>query len=339
MLQMIKVMEFCVKFVVTMNKKQYFFSFVLATMSFIAARSLQKVGVENYYFKKASNFQKEDGYFDLQHPNSVETLPMGVQPFSDVTLLDSTHLLGLNQESGMMFIYDLAGHSVTPFNTWDIGAKIKNISTIDSTLLLVDDAKHIHFFRAPYDSSSLTTLNLENEQFEATSVCYHKETNRLFLIASNEERMEGYSNSSVYAYNLNQHKLNSQPLFSISGEDIEAFAIKNNLIAPHSDLSIMDDTLESMNFTPSAIAVHPKTNEIYVLSSTDHSLVVFNQFGEIVNFTSLDKNTFSHPSAMAFKKNGDLLITDGNLMNPTVIQVKWNKLFQSKSGHGLIFGR
>ncbi|MFM6935358.1 MAG: hypothetical protein ACKOXP_07930 [Flavobacteriales bacterium] len=322
-----------------MNKKQYFFSFVLATMSFIAARSLQKVGVENYYIKKASNFQKEDGYFDLQHPNSVATLPMGVQPFSDVTLLDSTHLVGLNQENGALYMYDLEAKSVSPFLPWDFGAKICNISNIDSTLLLVDDAKHIHFLSAPYDSSSLKTLNLENEQFEASSMCVHKETNRLFLIASNEEHVEGYSNSSVYAYNLNQRKLNAQPLFSISAEDIEAFAIKNNLIVPQSDLSIADDTLESMNFTPSAIAVHPKTNEIYILSSADHSLVVFNQFGEIVNFTSLDKATFTNPSAMTFKKNGDLVITDGNLMNPTVIQVKWNKLFQSKSGHGLIFGR
>jgi hypothetical protein len=332
-------MEFYLKFVITMNKKQYFFSFVLATMSFIAARSLQKVGVENYYFKKASNFQKEDGYFDLQHPNSVQTLPMGIQPFSDVALLDSTHLLGLNQESGMMFVYDLNDHSVVPFPLWDMESKISNISTLDSTLLLVDDAKHIHFLSSPYDSSSLTTLNLENEQFDPTSVCYHKETNRLFLIASNEERTVGYSNSSIYAYNLNQRKLNAQPLFSISGEDIEAFAIQNNLMIPHSDISIMDDTLESMNFTPTAIAVHPKTNEIYILSGSDHSLVVFNQFGKIVNFTTLDKNTFSHPSAMTFKKNGDLLITDGNLMNPTVIQVKWNKLLQSKNGHGLIFGR
>lgn len=322
-----------------MNKKQYFFSFVLATMSFIAARSLQKVGVENYYFKKASNFQKEDGYFDLQHPNSVQTLPMGIQPFSDIALLDSTHLLGLNQESGMMFVYDLNDYSVVPFLSWDMESKIRNISTLDSTLLLVDDAKHIHFLSSPYDSSSLTTLNLENEQFDPTSVCYHKETNRLFLIASNEERTEGYSNSSIYAYNLNQRKLNAQPLFSISGEDIEAFAIQNNLMIARSDLSIMDDTLESMNFTPTAIAVHPKTNEIYILSGSDHSLAVFNQFGEIVNFTTLDKNTFSHPSAMTFKKNGDLVITDGNLMNPTVIQVKWNKLLQSKNGHGLIFGR
>jgi hypothetical protein len=165
--------------------------------------------------------------------------------------------------------------------------------------------KHIHFLHSPYDEASLTTLNLENEQFEATSVCFHQESHRLFLMTSNEERTEGYSSSSVYAYNLNQQKLNAQPLFSISGEDIEAFAIQNKLIAPHSDLSITDDTLESMNFTPSAIAVHPKTNEIYVLSRGDHSLVVFNQFGEIVNFTSLDKTTFSNPSAMTFKKNGD----------------------------------
>jgi len=322
-----------------MNKKQYFFSFVLATMSFIAARSLQKVGVENYYVKKANNFQKEDGYFDLQHPNSIQTLPMGVQPFSDVTLLDSTHLIGLDQESGSMFVYNLADNSVSPFLPWDLGSKICNISTVDSTLLLVDDAKHIHFLSSPYDAASLTTLNLENEQFEAVSVCFHQESHRLFLMTSNEERTEGYSNSSVYAYNLNQRKLNAQPLFSISGEDIEAFAIENKLIAPHSDLSITDDTLETMNFTPSAIAVHPKTNEIYVLSRADHSLAVFNQFGEIVNFTSLDKTMFSDPSAMTFKKSGDLVITDGNLMNPTVIQVKWNKLFQSKAGHGLIFGR
>jgi hypothetical protein len=238
-----------------------------------------------------------------------------------------------------MFVYNMNDNSVSPFLPWDLGSKICNISTVDSTLLLVDDAKHIHFLSAPYDAASLTTLNLENEQFEAVSVCFHQESHRLFLMTSNEERTEGYSSSSVYAYNLNQRKLNAQPLFSISGEDIEAFAIQNNLIAPHSDLSIADDTLETMNFTPSAIAVHPKTNEIYVLSRADHSLVVFNQFGEIVNFTSLDKTTFSDPSAMTFKKSGDLVITDGNLMNPTVIQVKWNKLFQSKAGHGLIFGR
>ncbi|MEY3845583.1 MAG: hypothetical protein RL293_2005, partial [Bacteroidota bacterium] len=177
-----------------MNKKQYFFSFVLATMSFIAARSLQKVGVENYYVKKANNFQKEDGYFDLQHPNSIQTLPMGVQPFSDVTLLDSTHLIGLDQESGSMFVYDMDDNSVSPFLPWDLGSKICNISTVDSTLLLVDDAKHIHFLRAPYDAASLTTLNLENEQFEAVSVCFHQESHRLFLMTSNEERIEGYSN-------------------------------------------------------------------------------------------------------------------------------------------------
>ena len=336
---MIKIRDFSFKFVEIMNKKQYFFSFVLATMSFIAARSLQKAGVENYYVKKASNFQKEDGYFDLTHPNSVQTLPMGVQPFSDITLLDSTHLIGLNQELGSLYMYNLDDHTVAPFLPWDLGAKICNVSNLDSTLVLVDDAKHIHFLQAPYDSTSLTTLSLENEQFEATSVCLHKETNRLFLISSNQERVEGYSSSSIYAYNLNQHKLNPQPLFTISGEDVEAFAIQNNLLVPDSDLSIKDDTLERINFTPSAIAVHPKTNEIYVLSSVDHTLVVLDQFGKVVNFTTLDKITFSNPSAMTFRPNGDLLITNGNLMNPTVIQVKWNKLFQSKAGHGLIFGR
>ena len=69
-------------------KKQYFFSFVLATLSFIAAKSLQKVGVENYYYEKATTFLKEDGYFNLIQPERISQLPMGIESFSDITFLD-----------------------------------------------------------------------------------------------------------------------------------------------------------------------------------------------------------------------------------------------------------
>jgi hypothetical protein len=98
------------------------------------------------------------------------------------------------------------------------------------------------------------------------------------------------------------------------------------------------DTVDVFSFKPDVIAVHPKTNEIYVLSTIDRSLAVYNQFGQVVNFTILNEELFSQPKAMTFFPNGDLLLTNSDLKNPSVVRVKWNKLFQSKASHGLIFG-
>ena len=66
---------------------------------------------------------------------------------------------------------------------------------------------------------------------------------------------------------------------------------------------------------------------------------MYNQFGEVVNFTSLDASIFSKPTGMTFQENGDLLISNSELLNPSIVKLKWNKLYQSLEGHGLIFGR
>ena len=46
-------------------KKQYFFSFVLAALSFVAAKSLEEVGVERYYFQKAITRAIDDGIYPI----------------------------------------------------------------------------------------------------------------------------------------------------------------------------------------------------------------------------------------------------------------------------------
>ena len=320
-------------------KKQYFFSFVLAALSFVAAKSLEEVGVERYYFQKASNFQKEDGYFDLTNPSTVSSFPMGVASFSDVTMLDSTHLVGIEPVNGNVVLIDLNSNSI--FSQLSLGSEFQfvDISRMDSTLILLDSESKVHFLLPPYDSTSFISMNDTKENFTTSGICFHESTKRLFLLSEVQELEEGNISCFLYSFNLNKRQLREEPLFEINTSAIESFALNNNLPLPKNKVSFEGDTIEGLNFNPSAIAVHPKTNEIYVLSSDDRSLVVFNQFGEVVNFTTLDANLFSKPTGMTFQDNGDLLITISDLMRPSIVRLKWNKLYQSLSGHGIIFGR
>ena len=318
-------------------KKQYFFSFVLATLSFIAAKSLQEAGVENYYHQKASHFVKESGYFDLVHPESVTNLPMGVNAFTDFVIMDSTHLICLDDQIGGILVYDMVSNKSQGYLPTGIDSKITEVTKIDSTIILVDDRMDLHFLLPPYDSTSITTESLREKSWISSGMCLHEQTKRLFFVAESDIENE-VQNHLIYTFNLNQRKLSERPLFEIKPEDIELFAISNNITLPSNRLDENGDTVDVFSFKPDVIAVHPKTNEIYVLSTIDRSLAVYNQFGQVVNFTTLNEELFSQPKAMTFFPNGDLLLTNSDLKNPSVVRVKWNKLFQSKASHGLIFG-
>jgi hypothetical protein len=320
-------------------KKQYLFSFVLATLSFIAAKSLQEVGVQNYYHQQASHFIKESGYFDLVHPESITNLPMGVNAFTDFVIMDSIHLICLDDQIGGVLVYDIKSNNSEGYLPTGIDLKIKEITKIDSTIILVDENMDLHFLLPPYDSSSIiTNASLRDISFISSGMCLHEQTKRLFFVAETDIENE-IQNYSIYTFNLNQRKLNERALFEIKPEEIEMFAITNNIQLPINRIDDNDgDTVQNFSFKPEVIAVHPKTNEIYVLSSTDRSLVVYNQFGHVVNYTTLSQELFSQPKAMTFYPNGDLLLTNSDLKNPSIVRIKWNKLFQSKANHGLIFG-
>ncbi len=317
-------------------KKQYFFSFVLATLSFIAAKSLQEAGVENYYLQKASHFVKERGYFDLVHPESVTNLPLGVNAFTDFVLMDSTHLVCLDDQIGGVLVYNLISNKSQGYLPTGIDSKITEVTKIDSTIVLVDENMDLHFLFPPYDSSSIVTESLREKSWISSGMCLHEQTKRLFFVAESDIEND-VQNHLIYTFNLNQRKMNERPLFDIKPEDIELFAISNNINLPTNPTE-QADSIHYFTFKPDVIAVHPKTNEIYILSSANRSLAVYNQFGQVVNFTTLSEELFSQPKAMTFFPNGDLLLTNSDLKNPSVVRVKWNKLFQSKATHGLIFG-
>jgi len=65
-----------------------------------------------------------------------------------------------------------------------------------------------------------------------------------------------------------------------------------------------------IKFQPSAIAIHPFTGNIYLLSNIGRILVVYSGDGELLDVVYLSKDIFSQPEGMCFDKEGDLYISN-----------------------------
>ena len=62
-----------------------------------------------------------------------------------------------------------------------------------------------------------------------------------------------------------------------------------------------------MAFNPSALAIHPITNELYVLSASERMIVVYE--GDVVKqVLLLSPDEFYKPEGLDFLSNGDMVI-------------------------------
>ncbi len=284
-----------------MTRTQYFFSFVLATISFIAARSIQREGIENYYEQITSSVQKDQGYIDFEQPFSPQYLPMGVQPFTALTALDSLQSFAISQDSLHIVRYDNQANTFAPVFTFQKGQKMTQIAGFDSTLVYLDASQELHFLNAPYVAETEQTYPLQNEEGANQLLCYHPNLKRILLLNSNLLE-NGERHFVCQTFHIVKRQLSQVPLFSFDSKELL--------------------------FEPISMAIQPQSNELYLLSKTGE-VVILDQDGLLISRQQLPKG-INDPKLISFAANGDLLATDANALHPVVVRLPWHKMISEQ---------
>lgn len=124
---------------------------------------------------------------------------------------------------------------------------------------------------------------------------YDPNNNRL-LLACKEDPASNVPRT-IWAFELATRSLNPQPVYTLDPNQINA-----QLGLPPKE--------KNKYLSPSGIAVHPISSNVYILSSALRCLVVLNPTsGQVVSVELLDKQLFPQPEGIAFEKNGDLWIS------------------------------
>lgn len=279
-----------------MTRTQYFFSFVLATISFIAARSIQRQGIQNYYEQVAAGVQKELGAIDFEHPVSAQYLPMGLQPFTALTTLDSLHSFAVSQDSLHIVRYDNTLNAFAPLFESTSDLKITQIAGFDSTLVYLDEAQELHFLNAPFDEATSESYPLQNEDGSKQLLCYHPNLKRILIL--NSSLLENGERRFVcQTFHTTKRQLSQVPLFAFDSKELL--------------------------FEPISFAIQPQSNELYLLSSTGE-VVILDQHGDLLSRHQLPEG-ISAPKLIHFTASGDLLATDASTLHPVIMRLPWQK--------------
>ncbi len=121
---------------------------------------------------------------------------------------------------------------------------------------------------------------------------------RQALLLACKETPESDVARRIFAFDINTHQLAAAPVYSINPREV-------NERVPYNDMD------KSQNFfSPSGIAVHPITQDIYVISTSLKRLVVLNHSTGRIRFaTRLDRRVLPQPEGISFDTAGHLYIS------------------------------
>jgi len=255
--------------------------------------------------------------YDLGTPAARFSLPGELTEISGISWYDRDILACVQDEKGTVYLYNLATGKIVSSYKFSGGGDFEDVAAVADTIYALR-ADGVIFKVAGISGRRVaiekiaTPLSPRND---AEGLTYDRKANALLIACKGEphleQRKEATGLKAVYGFSLQEKKLNMHPRFLIDVKRFSEVQEKNWLRAQSVRLGkalklIGDD----WGFQPSGIAIHPITDEIYILSHVGKRVVVLDRSGQVVAVEPLGRELFRQPEGICFSPDGDLFISN-----------------------------
>jgi len=286
------------------NIKFYLFGAILL-MLFLNPVHAQEAEKRTYVFP-----------YDLLNPDEKMILPGILEEISGNVLLNNDIMICIQDEKGDLFFYDLNEKRLIKKVDFAKDGDYEDLCIVNDKVFALRSNGTLYEISNFEDEDKIRTKEIKTrltKKNNCEGLCYDPPGNRLLIAlkgdpeVDDEQDFSGYK--AIYAFDIEKEKVDRIPAYLI---DLEIIKNLDNASLYEKISHRIAETFEEsgdIRFQPSALAIHPLTDEIYVLASVGKTIVVMSGAGEIIWVEKLDKWKFVQPEGIAFAPDGTLYIS------------------------------
>lgn len=248
--------------------------------------------------------------YNLDEIADTYLLPEELNEISGMTMFSENSILCVQDEECIIFFYDLMKRKIIKKINLNIKGDYEGIARKDTTVFILESNGHIvrvnNINNRNYDFFTYTPgiYAKDNE-----GLCYDHNNNRLLISPKTKAgKSKKYKDTLiVYAFDVMDQSVKEQVLLSEIAF-IEKFAESNDIRIPYKYKR--NGKKKSIKFKSSGLAIHPFSENMYLISSVDSLLLIMDNKGTIAGLHYLDPVMFPQPEGITFLQNGDMLISN-----------------------------
>ncbi len=252
--------------------------------------------------------------YTINQPNKSFRLPKILEEISGLGFcLDDKSLCAIQDENGLLFRIDTKSGEVIAEKKFYKDGDYEGVEMVGDKTYIVKSTGTIY---------EVTNLDKEvptikkyksflNKKHNVEGLAYDPATNHLVLAckghAANTE--DDKKARVFYYFNLDSKEMRGEPLFYFHKDQVMEF-IETNVAEENRHLfKVMDPGADEFKLGPSGIAIHPITQNYYIVSSKSKVLIVCNPKGALLHFEKLNKKIHFQPEGIVFDPYGTLYIS------------------------------
>lgn len=249
--------------------------------------------------------------YDLKNPNHSLELEEVLTEISGIALSkDGKFLYAVQDEAGKVFtIEETSGEIEAVIDFWKDG-DYEDIALVNNELFVLKSSGTLYQIQQlgqPNQNVIKHNTPLEKHH-DAEGLCYNPVQNALWISCKNPDDETSFCRT-VYAFDLEKMELKDQVVLRIDKPQVLDFLAASPQFAKDEKIQkfFMKD---EFRFSPSAVAIHPISNHIYILSAVGNFIIVLNQDAQVLHIEKLKKKVHAQPEGIAFSPSAALYISN-----------------------------
>jgi len=233
--------------------------------------------------------------YDFSKPLVIK-LPEALDEISGIAYYPKdTSVFAIIDEDGILFKIPIKNPGAAKQWRFDKRRDYEDLVLIDSTFYVLvsnGDIETIHFKGDSIytEKSDFSTRSKKENEFE--SLYYNKDSGNLVIVCKSCED-DNKKTFSSYSYNFRDSVRSYNPYIIFDALPLaEKFGV------------------EKFRAKPSAAAINPVTEDLYILSSINHFIAVLSKKGDFKELYKLDPALYKQAEGLAFTPQGDMIISN-----------------------------
>lgn len=276
-----------------LSKKQIYFSFVTAALSFITLKTIQDAGVQQYLSLNPTNNSNNTILFGKAE--DIQILPFELSTISGAYFTAMGNLVTYSSRTKSICELTLPTQSSKLLATITNTIDADGFTGTEDTYYLVSEGSDLFTYSREKEPQNNLPSSLAKE---AIAYTYNPIASNIQVLSLHPE----FSNQWTITF-IDPHHAHE----SVSEELV---LTREEFVHFQQSQEFKNFPVLSENFTLDGIAHDPKTNDFYVLSKSDRLLAKCNGKGKIQTLIYLNSTNYTRPTSILTHPDGSLYLLD-----------------------------
>lgn len=254
------------------------------------------IGLLGAPMARAQSSNDLDFPYDLNTPNDRYELSKELEEVSGICMSPQGMLGMVQDEIGRVYVFNTETRYLENILHFRDKGDFEGIEIVGDTAYVLKSNGKLYEL-ANFRSRDLVIRDYKtflSEDNDTEGLGYDPKNHYLLIACKSSPSYEERSykgNRAIYAFDLRSKQLLPEPYLLINRDMVESYTGKEN-----------------QKFKPSGLALHPLSNDLYVIASAGQLMVVIDQHASIKWIMELEKKVLRQPEGICFAPDGTMYI-------------------------------